>query len=281
MRRTIRAARGDRKQYIAWRDDADALYCVPVEVDLAPLGHAVRQLRQARGLTLKTLAEQAGLSERFLSDLERGRGNISVGRLLAVARALGTGLAPLVAALDADAPPPRPVVALIGLRGAGKSTIGPRVARSLGARFVELDLEVEAAAGLALGEVFELHGEAYYRRLERETLRRLLAAREEPLVIAAGGGLVTDPGTWRALSAEALTVWLRAEAGDHYQRVVDQGDLRPMRNRPAAMAELRALLAARSPLYARADVTVDTSRLGLDGAVRRVVEAARAGRSGP
>jgi XRE family aerobic/anaerobic benzoate catabolism transcriptional regulator len=246
-----------------------------MSVDLAPLGHAVRRLRLARGLTLRALAEQAGLSERFLSDLELGRGNISIARLAAVSRALGSGLGPLVAPLDDADAGRRPVLALVGLRGAGKSTVGPRVAGALGARFVELDLEVEAAAGLALPELFELHGEAYFRRLERETLRRLLAEREAPLVLAAGGGLVTDAESWRLLCASALTVWLRAEAADHYQRVVDQGDLRPMRNRPAAMAELEALLTARAPLYARAQVVVDTSQLGLEGAVRRVVEAAR------
>ncbi len=250
--------------------------------DLSPLGQGVRQLRLSRGLTLKQLAEQAGLSQRFLLDLEHGKGNISIARLLAVSRALGVELAALVAPLDAREAEARaagrPVVALIGLRGAGKSTIGARAAEKLGVPFVELDHEVEGAAGLSLPELFEIHGEAYFRRLEREVLvRRLAEARAGAgMVLATGGGLVTDPESWRLLFERALTVWLRAEPEAHYQRVIDQGDLRPMANRPAAMAELKALLTARSPLYARARVTVDTSALGIDGAVARVVEAAEA-----
>ncbi len=258
------------------------LCCGPMEVDLSPLGQVVRQLRLSRGLTLKQLAEQAELSQRFLLDLEHGKGNISIARLLAVSRALGVELATLVSPLDAREASARagggPVVALIGLRGAGKSTIGARAAEKLGVPFVELDHEVESAAGLSLPELFEIHGEAYFRRLEREVLvRRLAEARAgSGMVLATGGGLVTDPESWRLLAERALTVWLRAEPAAHYQRVIDQGDLRPMANRPAAMAELKALLTARSPLYARARLTVDTSALGIEGAVARVVEAAAA-----
>lgn len=245
--------------------------------DLQPLGAAVREARQARGLTLRALAERAGLSERFLSDLERGKGNIAIGRLWQVGRALEVPLAELVAALDDAARGAGAlVVALVGLRGAGKSTIGSRAAAALEVPFVELDLEVEAAAGLSLPEIFEIHGEAYFRRLEREVLARLLAeGAAAGAVIAAGGGLVTDLASWRLLRQKARTVWLKAEPEEHYQRVVNQGDLRPMRDRPAAMAELRAILTARAPLYGQAAVTVDTSRLGLEGAMAAVVAAAR------
>jgi XRE family aerobic/anaerobic benzoate catabolism transcriptional regulator len=158
------------------------------------------------------------------------------------------------------------VVVLLGLRGAGKSSIGPELAARLEVPFVELDQLVEQAAGMALGAVFELQGEAFYRRLERETLRRFLAD-TDGAVVAAGGSIVTDSETFDLLRRSAVTVWLKARPEDHMQRVVEQGDVRPMKNRPDAMAELKALLRARAPLYAQADHVVDTSLLGIDGSV--------------
>ncbi len=242
--------------------------------ELEPLGDAIRQRRGQRGLTLRGLAERSGLSLRFLSDLEHGRGNISVGKLLQVARALEVEPSQLVAALDSTAQSvahPRPIhVALVGLRGAGKSTIGRRIADALGARFVELDHEIEARAGLPLSQIFELHGETYYRRLERSALIELLGASKRPLVIATGGGLVTDPESWSLLRAKARTVWLSARPEDHLERVRAQGDLRPMRQRPAAMAELRTLLGVRTPLYSRAELSIDTSELGVEGSVEAI-----------
>jgi XRE family aerobic/anaerobic benzoate catabolism transcriptional regulator len=162
-----------------------------------------------------------------------------------------------------------PVIALLGVRGAGKSTIGAKLAARLGLRFVELDAAIEDAAGLSLAEIFELHGEAYYRRLERETLMALLA---EPagLVLATGGSLVTDRETYRLLRRRAVTVWLKARPEDHWNRVIQQGDQRPMAQHPHAMAELRALLAARERLYGEAEHVVDTSRLTVDAAVGRL-----------
>jgi len=137
--------------------------------------------------------------------------------------------------------------------------------------FVELDRRVEQAAGMSLAEIFALHGEEYYRRLERETLERVLdEAGGRRLVLAAGGGLVTSPETYALLRRRALTVWLRAEPEDHWNRVVQQGDRRPIAEHPQAMAELRRLLATRQRLYAEADGTVDTSRLGVQGTVRAV-----------
>jgi XRE family aerobic/anaerobic benzoate catabolism transcriptional regulator len=163
-----------------------------------------------------------------------------------------------------------PVVALLGLRGAGKSTIGARLASRLRLRFVELDAAIEDAAGLTLAQIFELHGEAYYRRLERETLMNVLA---DPggLVLATGGSLVNDRETYRLLRRRAVTVWLKARPEDHWNRVVQQGDQRPMAQHPHAMAELRALLAARERLYSEAEHVVDTSRLTVEGAVERLV----------
>jgi len=166
----------------------------------------------------------------------------------------------------------RPLVALLGLRGAGKSTIGRALARRLGVRFIELDARVEEAAGLTLAGIFSMHGEEYYRRLARELLAQLLAD-GEGAVIATGGSLVTDTQSLRLLLRRCRTVWLRATPEDHWRRVLAQGDERPSAASGNAQAELRALLQARSPLYAQAELTVDTSRLGVAGSVEAVLRA--------
>ncbi len=236
---------------------------------LRELGQRVRQRRSQQGLTLKELAAGAGLSMRFLVQVEAGRGNPSVRSLAALAGALDL---PLTALLEGSSPTTRPVIALLGLRGAGKTSIGGRLAKRLKMPFVELDREVEKAAGLSLSEIFDLHGEAYFRRVERETLTGLLAG-ERPQVLAVGGGLVTSSETYDLLRRRAVTVWLRATPEDHWNRVVRQGDRRPMSDHPEAMAELRRLLASRENLYGQADHALDTSRLGLDGTVRAIVKA--------
>jgi XRE family aerobic/anaerobic benzoate catabolism transcriptional regulator len=245
---------------------------------LARLGSAVRALRAAHGLSLGDLGSRSGLSSRFLSDLQAGRANISIVRLARLARALGTTVSRLVAAAEArDGTGPR-VVALLGVRGAGKSTIGPKLATRLGVDFVELDRLVESEAGLALAEIFATHGETYFHRLEVDALRRFFA-RGRGAVLATGGGIVENADAWRLLAANAITVWLRASAAAHWSRVVRQGDPRPMAGRPAAKAELRRLLAKREALYRRAHHRVDTGRLGVAGSVRFIaarVEAVRA-----
>jgi XRE family aerobic/anaerobic benzoate catabolism transcriptional regulator len=221
----------------------------------------VRALRTQRSLTLRALAKLAGVSERFLVQLEAGEGNISVARLEDVAEALGTtGAALLGQASKPQGTTPKPVVALVGLRGAGKSSIGARVAELLAIPFIELDEAIVREAQMTLSTIFEIHGEAYYRAMERDVLRRILDA-GKPAVVATGGSIVTDPETWGLLRSRATTVWLKATPRDHWDRVVAQGDVRPMRGRPRAMNELRQLLTARTPLYEEAHVTVDTSTL--------------------
>lgn len=236
---------------------------------LAALGRQCRELRTRCGFTLRELARQSGLSPRFLVQVEGGCGNISVRNLAHLAAALGTTPAALLAGAGNAAQ--APVVALLGLRGAGKTSVGRKLARRLRVPFVELDRRVEEAAGLTLAEIFALHGESYFRRLEREAQERILDE-GRPLVLATGGGLVTSPESFELLRRRALTVWLRARPEDHWNRVVQQGDRRPMADHPEAMAELRRLLALREPLYAQAGATIDTSRLDVDGTVQALFE---------
>jgi XRE family aerobic/anaerobic benzoate catabolism transcriptional regulator len=219
------------------------------------LGLRVREARTARRWTLRDLAERSGVSLRFLVQLEAGRANISVKRLADLAHALEIPVADFLRDGDNGR---RRTIALLGLRGAGKTTIGRQLARELHVRFVELDRRIEKAADMSLGEIFSLYGDEYYRRLERDTLAQLLAE-GQPMVLATGGGIVTSPDTYALLKNAAVTVWLRATPEDHWNRVLRQGDRRPMADHPEAMADLRTLLASREPLYAGADHTINTS----------------------
>jgi XRE family aerobic/anaerobic benzoate catabolism transcriptional regulator len=286
----------------------------PPDPLLLAIGARVRAARQSRDVTLRTLANASGVSERFLRELEAGRGNISIARLADVARSLHLALTDVIGNADdpratvsperarlaaalaalpdsaitatlawlesrAKAPANSDKLALIGLRGAGKTTIGKKAALRLKATFIELDREVERAAGMSLSDLFAIHGEDYYRRLELRVLREVLNKRGK-CVIAAGGGIVTEPESWQLLSSHCTVIWLEAKPEDHWNRVVAQGDRRPMQGKPQAMAELRSLLKTRAPLYARAHHRVDTSKLGLDGAVEVVVGVEREGEAG-
>jgi XRE family aerobic/anaerobic benzoate catabolism transcriptional regulator len=236
---------------------------------LQGLGAAVRARRTSQGLTMKVLAKNAAVSERFLAQLEAGEGNISVVRLEDVAEALGTSAADLLGQAT-PAKPPASLIALVGLRGAGKSSIGKELAKRRGVRFVELDELIVREAQMTLATIFEIHGERYYRSLEREVLRRLLDE-GQPLVVATGGSIVTDAETWGMLRSRARTVWLKASPKDHWDRVVAQGDVRPMRDRPRAKNELEQLLAARAPLYRESEIVVDTSKVNPREVVDRVL----------
>ncbi|HEX4365953.1 MAG TPA: helix-turn-helix transcriptional regulator [Rhodopila sp.] len=232
---------------------------------LHALGQRVRLLRARRGMTRRILAAQSGVSERYISAVESGTGNGSILLLRALAGALNVGLralledeAPAVATASVRVPGYRDRIALIGLRGAGKSTLGSLLAGRLGVPFLELDQEIEREAGLGLGEIMELHGQPGFRRLERAVLDRLIATHPKA-VIAAGGGIVAEADTFARLVETCLTVWVRAAPEDHMQRVIDQGDLRPMRDNRRSMADLRAILASREALYGRADVQIETT----------------------
>jgi len=226
---------------------------------LGRLGERVRAWRNARGMTRKQLAEASGVSERYLAQLEAGRGNISVLLLRRVARAMRVPVGELV---REDTAPRTARVALLGLRGAGKSTLGAKLAQALGVPFVELDREVEKEAGAKLGEVFALYGQDAFRRFERRALERVLDENERA-VIATGGGLVTDPSTYELLLERCFCVWLKASPQEHMSRVIAQGDMRPFsgrtQGRSAALDEIRRLLADRERLYARAPLALDTS----------------------
>jgi XRE family aerobic/anaerobic benzoate catabolism transcriptional regulator len=232
---------------------------------LSTLGQRARDLRQTRDMTLRALSEQSGLSVRFLMDVESGRANISVRRLAHLAEALQTSPAELVR--DPGPPAVQPI-ALLGLRGSGKTTIGKKLARRLRVPFVELDQHIETRAGLGLDEIFSLHGEQYYRRLEHDALTDLLS-KPAPMVIAVGGGLVTSADSFALLRQHATTVWLKARADDYWDRVAQQGDRRPMNEHPQAREALHELVRRREPLYAKADITVDTSGLSVTEAVDR------------
>ena len=255
---------------------------------LGDLGRRVRERRERRGQSRRALAAEAKVSERYLAQLEAGDGNVSIALLRRLAVALGATLPEL---LGDDAPEQRMVrrflaelpphrledallrmlreygrddtarrtrIALVGLRGAGKTTLGEALARELHFPFVELDREIEREAGVGLAELFMLYGQAGYRRNERRCLERLLDTHDR-FVVAVGGGIVSEPDTYHLLLDRCWTVWIRATPDEHMGRVVAQGDLRPMEGHAEAMADLKRILAAREPLYRKADAVVDTS----------------------
>lgn len=270
-----------------------------VDVLLTELGQRVRAWRARRGMTRKILASDSGLSERFLAQVESGQGNTSLTSLQAMADALHiqlvdllqeqTELSPAMArctallqllneeqlieaanTLSKKFKLARSVgrekrIALIGLRGAGKSTLGKKLALARHVPFVELDREVEREAGASINEIFLLYGQAAYRRYEERALKRVAQEYLDGVVMTTGGSLVSERATYDALLSHFFTVWVKASPEEHMARVVAQGDLRPMQRtngqEPSqeAMEDLRRILASRESLYARADAVVDTA----------------------
>ena len=226
------------------------------EAFLALLGERVRAWRDSRRITRKTLALSSGVSERYLAQLESGHGNMSILLLRQLALAMQVPVEELVR--ETSAVPRHGRIALVGLRGAGKSSLGARLAAELSVPFIELDREVEREAGAALSELFSMYGQEGYRRFERRALERVLAGNER-CVIATGGSLVTAPDTYARLLAACKTIWLKADPQEHMSRVIAQGDMRPIRGHAAAMDDLKQLLIERTHLYARADASVDTA----------------------
>ena len=271
---------------------------------LCRLGERVREERARRGMTRKILARDSGLSERYLAQLESGKGNLSIKLLRRIGDALNLPLARLVSTepdepleirqlveflrrlpaarlgearalldthfLASDRQARNRRIALIGLRGAGKSTLGSRLARHLEIPFIELDAEIERDFGLSLGEIFALSGQAAYRRSERRALGGVIE-RHPSFVLATGGSIVAEPETYEELLSRCFTIWITASPEEHMNRVIAQGDLRPMADNKEAMTDLERILAARTPLYARADTVVDTAGRTVEASFRQML----------
>ncbi len=257
---------------------------------LRRLGERVRTLRNQRGMTRKALAAHAKVSERYLAQLEVGKGNCSIVLLRRIARAIGLPVTQLVR--DGAEPPldmvlltqflerlapdmlvearklvtehfssaseDRRRIALLGLRGGGKSTLGKLLADKLGVPFIELDREIERRSGALLSEIFDMFGQETFRRAEREALDDVLR-RHPHFVIATSGSIVTEPGTLELLLSSCFTVWVRAEPEEHMKRVMAQGDMRPMAKNARAMEDLVSILKSREPLYAKAEAVIATT----------------------
>jgi XRE family aerobic/anaerobic benzoate catabolism transcriptional regulator len=275
----------------------------PETAFLEQLGQRVRTMRARAGMSRKTLAKVSGISERYIAQLEGGKGNVSIVLLRRVSNAIDAHLEdliptrepapdwPVIRDLISKATPNQIAhakeilsgssthrqvafagIALIGLRGAGKSTLGKLLAKKIGWDFVELNKEIEAQNGLSVAEIIALYGQGGFRRMEQAALGQLLA-RKELMVLATGGGIVSEPLTFDLILSSFYTIWLKAEPEEHMARVRRQGDLRPMADDRSAMAELRTILLSREPLYARASAVVDTAGLSVDNAATRLIEA--------
>ncbi len=262
------------------------------EEDFLPfLGKRVRELRSRRGMARKMLAREADVSERHLAQLEAGEGNVSIVLLRRIAASLSVSLAELFAP-EAEEPATKQLIqrflerlpahrlddvvfrltrdlgheekmrrkriALIGLRGAGKSTLGSKLGRETNSPFIELDREIERNTSMPLAEIFSLYGQSGYRAIERRTLERVLREYDRA-VVSAGGGVVSEKETYDYLLSNCYTVWIKAQPEEHMSGVIAQGDFRAMAASDQAMEDLRRILSAREPLYRKADLSLDTS----------------------
>jgi len=272
----------------------DAILCLAERV-----GSRVRKARETKGLSRRRLAELSDVSQRYLAQIETGQGNISLALLYRVAEALGQRIEWLVAPHMPDpegqrveelfraAPPEKREmvldmlsteasamranrVALIGLRGAGKSTLGARLAEAYDAKFVELNDEIEDLSGMRIADLIALYGQEGYRRIENEALTRL-ANTEERLVLAVAGGVVAQAGAFNNLLDRFHTIWLKAAPEEHMARVRAQGDERPMSGNPSAMDQLRSILTDREDQYRQAAATLNTSAMTVSAAFEALV----------
>ncbi len=270
---------------------------------LSVVGDRVRDARARKGISRRVLSEISGVSQRYLAQLESGTGNISIALLLRIANALDFRIEWLVAEEDPwnselasisslfrsatkkqrervleILDPEHPNLhranryALIGLRGAGKSTLGRLAASEKRMNFLELNDEIEQASGMPVHEVFALYGQEGYRHLERQSVERI-AATHDSLILAVAGGIVSEPDTFNYLLRNYHTIWLKAEPEEHMARVLGQGDDRPMAGSPDAMEELRNILTSREALYARAEAQVNTSKATLGDSLALVLKA--------
>lgn len=276
------------------------------------LGSCVRDLRNRRGMSRRVLAQESKVSERHLAQLETGEGNISILLLRRVASVLGVSLEELfalenpparhssspkqsllrfierlpshrleeaAARLMRDFGPEQDLrlarIALIGLRGAGKSTLGAKLAAERGVPFIELDHEIEKDTGMPLAEIFSLYGQPGYRAIEKRTLERVLRT-NQPTVLSVGGGIVSEKETFDYLLVHCWTVWLKAQPEEHMSRVIAQGDFRAMAGSDRAMEDLRSILESREPLYRKADATIDTSGESSDESFSKLKAALQA-----
>jgi XRE family aerobic/anaerobic benzoate catabolism transcriptional regulator len=270
---------------------------------LVILGDRVRTLRAKRGISRKILSKSADISERYLAQLETGRGNISISLLRQIAHAMNVSIEELVhdgaertvehafLLKHLDELPHEAIaqiyatvmgqsslaservnrIALIGLRGAGKTTLGRALASILGIPQVELVQEIEREAGMSVSEIFSLSGQASYRRLERQCLENILQ-RFDKVLISVGGSLVSEAATYERLLSSCYTVWLKADAEQHMKRVLAQGDYRPMAGNVQAMDDLRRILSGRESLYGRADITIDTSTDSVQDSLQKLLD---------
>jgi len=245
---------------------------------LAEIGARVRIERAKRGMTRRALAEQSQTSERYLAQIETGTGNPSVLVLDAIARALGVDTTDLMPASRRKGSAARNAnrarrIALIGLRGAGKSTLGEMLAKRLAAPFIEIDRMIETEHGAPIATLFEVYGQAAFRRYERECLVRIVSDKEAA-VIATAGGVVADDETFAQLLEQTHVIWLQTSPAEHMRRVMEQGDFRPMADNRDAMKDLVAILDARAPFYGRAHARLDTSGKGVEVCVAELVKMA-------
>jgi XRE family aerobic/anaerobic benzoate catabolism transcriptional regulator len=261
---------------------------------LALVGQRVREARQSAGLSRRALSDMSDVSQRYLANLEAGIGNISIGLLKRIADALDTPVEGFVAVGPTEPGEPKDIaalfhranpetrqrvldllqtvcpvapkgqrVALIGLRGAGKSTLGRLSAARLGVPFVELNQDIQRTTGMPVTEIMALYGQEGYRRLERQVVETR-AGSADALIMAVAGGIVSEPETFQFLLAHYHTVWLKAKPDEHMMRVQEQGDTRPMAGFPEAMQSLKSILASREALYAQSDAALDTSGRSVD-----------------